>query len=225
MNARHLAMVGFASLVLSAPAIAATTLSDLGPNSFGIIQDGTSNTIQFGETTRVTVCFDNVTPPAGGIADGTSNTIIFGEGVGYRVTAGQVTPRGSIQQINDGTSNTIILGEIGGSFCLTNTDPLGPTDITDGTSNTIIIGENSSFDICFNNVNRGTGQITDGTSNTIIIGETESGLCYTGVTPDENIRVTGVPGPGALALLGAGLVALGAWARRRGRGSGLSPRG
>lgn len=53
-------------------------LANWGQNGLGIIADGTSNTIEFTETTRFDVCFDDVNVP-GGITDGTSNTIQFPE--------------------------------------------------------------------------------------------------------------------------------------------------
>ena len=184
---------------------AAVVLSYVSGGSFGFINDGTSNTIQFGVNTRIYACFDNVTIP-GAITDGTSNTILLSERVGLRVFPNTVTARQPIQQIVDGTSNTIMLPEAS-SRCFGNF-PVGEVidpSITDGTSNTIQFGENTQFDVCFNNVRLGT-QINDGTSNTIQFGENLSRLCYEHVRVADDFVALLVPEPGTLSLLGIALV-------------------
>jgi hypothetical protein len=114
------------------------------------IQDGTSNTVFFGEAPPA-----GGTPPApsapGAITDGTSNTLLIGESppdvdAGRGGTRGRPGTGGGRTQppttaggITDGTSNTFLIGEVlpGAS---------GPgaagevTGITDGTSNTIFFG-------------------------------------------------------------------------------------
>ena len=191
--------------IFAAGGAAATPIDDYvaswGQGGLGIVTDGTSNTIQFGENSQFDVCFDNVTLP-GGIADGNSSTILFGENSGLLVIPGGVGPRVPIGSITDGSSNTIFFGE---SLCLNDVvvDVLPPGGIEDGTSNTIVIGENSRLDICFSNVNR---QISDGTSNTIFLGEN---VCF------EDLRVAAVPEPPATALAIFALVAALPFARRR----------
>jgi hypothetical protein len=179
------------SLILSAGSAAALPgddyLANWGQGGLGIIQDGTSNTIQFGETSQFDICFDNVGVP--------SNSGVF-------VVPGAAGPRVPIGTITDGSSNTIFFGE---SLCLNDVvigDP-PPGGIEDGTSNTIIIGEGSRFDICFSNV---TQQITDGTSNTILLGES---VCF------EDLRVAAVPEPHAAALAFAALLAAVPYGRRK----------
>jgi hypothetical protein len=123
------------------------------------IQDGTSNTVFFGEA-----------PPAGGapaaapgatgtIADGTSNTLLIGESQpdadasrgGTRGRPGTYLPpaggdriqppatTGGGAGITDGTSNTFLVGEVlpGASGTGTAGEVTG---ITDGTSNTMFFG-------------------------------------------------------------------------------------
>jgi len=213
MKPAGLLIASLIAVALSGAAQAATTINQLSHGSIGFITDGTSNTIQLGETSNAVVCFRNVSPPSA-IGDGTSNTIQFTETVGFGFAGGQVYQYAPIQQIQDGTSNTIFLGEIGSSFCVRDADLLDPVTITDGTSNTIQLGENAIFDICFNNVRSGSA-IQDGTSNTIVLGELQSGLCFQNVGVDAELRITDVPAPAILTLLGAGLIGLGAAARRR----------
>jgi hypothetical protein len=193
------------SLILSAGSAAALPgddyLANWGQGGLGIIQDGTSNTIQFGETSQFDICFDNVGVP-GGIVGGSISTIRFGSNSGVFVVPGAAGPRVPIGTITDGSSNTIFFGE---SLCLNDVvigDP-PPGGIEDGTSNTIIIGEGSRFDICFSNV---TQQITDGTSNTILLGES---VCF------EDLRVAAVPEPHAAALAFAALLAAVPYGRRK----------
>ncbi len=202
-------------LIAAADVRALTYLSSVGQGSFGLIQDGTSNTVQFGEGAEAAFCFDAVSTP-GGIQDGTSNTILFGEAGGLSIVPGGVFARAPIGQIADGTSNTIFLGETPSSFCLGDAaigDPVAPGDIADGTSNTIVIGEGGRFDVCFRDVQIG---IQDGTSNTIQFGELQAQRCYQDVRLAGDLTVTsptGVPAPSSLALLLVGLAAIGRWRR------------
>jgi hypothetical protein len=140
-----------------------TYLTSWGSTGLGFITDGTSNTITFGETTSITLCFDGVGVSGGSgsstsnpIIDGSSNTIQFTESSGFRVNGGRVVSRRPIGQITDGTSNTIQIGEIpSNTFCLSDVRAT-PSEITDGTSNTILIGETSDFDVC---VGSGAGRV------------------------------------------------------------------
>lgn len=169
-----------------------------GASEIGVISDGTSNTIAFGETSPITLCFDGVSVnggvPGASIADGSSNTIQFGESGGVRVNVGRVLTRRPISEIADGTSNTIQLGETSSSsFCLEGVT--AAPDTTDGSSNTILIGEASHVDLC---------------------GGGSSRICV------EQARVTGstpvsVPEPATATLLLAGLGASGLFARWRAR--------
>ncbi len=193
-----MALIGTASATA-----AAGTLTGWGQGGLDItITDGTSNTIQFGETTRFNICFDDVGVP-GGITDGASNTIQFGESSALFIVPGGSGPRVPIGTITDGSSNTIFLGE-SLDLCLRNVaigdPPAG--GIGDGSSNTIVVGEDSRFDICLSNV-QVTQRIVDGSSNTILLGES---FCY------EDLQVAdataAVPEPVALALLLGGFAAL-----------------
>jgi hypothetical protein len=181
-------------------------LASWGQGGLTIIQDGTSNTITFGENTRFNVCFDNVGLP-GTITDGASNTIQFGENSPLFIVPGGTLPRVPITTITDGTSNTIFFPEANTDLCLRNVviDD-DPPAIADGTSNTIIIGEDSRFDICLSNVGI-TQRIADGTSNTIIIGESNG--CFT------DLQIAEVPEPPALAAAVIALALLPLAARRR----------
>lgn len=194
----------FAGIVLTwmAPAHGAVVLDSIGSSSFNLIADGTSNTIQFGESTRATLCFQNVTLPAG-ITDGTSNTIQFTETVGLEIIPGGFFAWGPVSQIADGTSNTIFFPEVGSSqICISDTQIEDPVEITDGTSNTIEFGENSRLDFCFNNAAVG---ISDGTSNTITFPER---VCYEDVQIADDLASSAVSEPASLALLLAGLSGL-----------------
>jgi hypothetical protein len=212
-----------AALVLAGGAAAsqaATTLTGLGDGSVRFISDGTSNTVQFGETSRASICFRDVTPTNFQLGDGSVRTIQVGEGFGlpFSYSASNLFQYNS--QITDGTSNTIFLGESLGagwqsSYCVTDADLLDPTTIGDGTSNTIDVGENGRFDLCFSNVRIGT--IADGTSNTIQFGENEARRCFNDIAFADDIQVSGVPAPGTLALLGLGLAGLGVVGGRRKR--------
>lgn len=187
-----------------APAHGAVQLTSIGSSSFGLISDGTSSTIQLGENTRATLCFQNVILPSG-ITDGTSNTIQFTEAVGLEIIPGGLSAWGPVSQIHDGTSNTIFLPEVGSSqICFRNTQIEDPVEITDGTSNTIEFGENTRFDFCFNNASVG---INDGTSNTISFPEQ---VCYQDVQIADNFSSSAAPvsEPASLALLLAGLFGL-----------------
>ena len=181
----------------------------------GIVVDGTSNTVLFGEQTRAFLCIrgGQITGNSP-INDGSSNTILFGESVVLRLNVGRVTQPAPILQIADGTSNTIIFGEIGTDFCLADiTIPLEP--IIDGSSNTILLGEQSRFDVCFDAVRVGT--VTDGTSNTVILGEVTDRSCYTDVSTPiaDGDPAANVSEPLSLALVGIGLAMLGLNGRRR----------
>lgn len=87
-SARRLALV--ASLLLLGQASSARAdvippigafLTGFGGGTFGFITDGTSNTIQFSDETRLAICVDDVvgSAPLSSIVDGSSNTIQFGE--------------------------------------------------------------------------------------------------------------------------------------------------
>jgi hypothetical protein len=214
----RIAFLAAAALSLALPlrAQAATVLSSLGPHSIGLIQDGTSNTLQLGEGVGASFCFDGVATP-GGITDGTSNTILFGEFGGLSVVPASILGRAPIGQIVEGSSNTIMLPEAS-SFCLADTaigDPVAPGAIADGTSNTIQFGKGSRFDVCLRDVRV---DITDGSSNTIQLGEIVPQQCYEDVRLAGDLTVTtpvAVTEPPALAALALGFAAL---LRRRGGG-------
>jgi hypothetical protein len=57
-------MVAIAGSGDATPA-AAGQLTGWGQGGLNVISDGTSNTIQFGETTRFNICFDDVGVPGG----------------------------------------------------------------------------------------------------------------------------------------------------------------
>ena len=208
------AVVLLATLAMPGVAAASPVLLGIAPDTWviGQLPDGTSNTIQFGETTRVDVCVPNAAVP-GGIADGTSNTIQFSEWQGLRVRWASRT--GSI---TDGTSNTINFGESQCFQGIPSPAPIGPPPggFPDGTSNTIVFGENPidlrdrAFDICFSNARFGT--INDGSSNTIVFGETVARRCFSGVEVGDSLDVT-VPAPAALPLIALAVPVL--WRRRR----------
>jgi hypothetical protein len=128
------------------------------------IQDGTSNTILFGESafnvrvgyagglltpigdgsvrtvTPNNFCLDNVTPITT-ITDGTSNTIELGEGSSIDVCVSNT--RQPITQITDGTSNTILLGEIIPRTCFDGVrlnDPPGALAPEPATATLLLLG-------------------------------------------------------------------------------------
>lgn len=191
----------------------ANYLTGFGGGTATFITDGTSNTIQFGEQTRLATCLDRVVidggAPLSSITDGTSNTIIFGPLLFLTLRVGQSLAYQPIGNIQDGTSNTIIVGENEPTRrCFS-----GDTEIidignatVDGTSNTIEFGENSRFDVCFRNVS--VGRIVDGTSNTIAFGEvTGDPVCFADVRVGTPATAT-VPEAGTLGLLAIGLAGL-----------------
>lgn len=201
----------FVGLVCPSLAQGAPLLQQLSPTGWTLgITDGTSNTVQFGESTRLDVCVPSTRVPSG-IADGSSNTLLFGEQQGVIVTWAQ---RASAPSITDGTSNTIFFGETQCLNGITSPQPaLG--EITDGTSNTIGVGEvidlrGVGFDVCFSQVRVGT--IVDGTSNTIQFGEAVN-RCYRDVRVGPDLVVQPVPAPSVLTLLACGL-GVAAWRRR-----------
>lgn len=214
-------IAGLAVLLLAGRAQAdpsGNVLTNWSQTGMGLITDGTSNTLLFGETTQLAVCLDGVSiqgsPLINTITDGSSNTIQFSEANPFRVNVGRVFSRQPISQIVDGTSNTIQFGEVqAGSFCLGGVTPL-PPGITDGTSNTIQFGEDSQFDVCVDNAV--VSSIQDGTSNTILFEEAVPRSCF------EGVRVRGAEGggpgvPEPAALLIFGLSGVAALARRRAR--------
>jgi len=204
----------------------------IAPQNIQDIQDGTSNTIFFGET------FDPTDPC--GIQDSTANTIVLGDAAGQcqgNVTsstflfAETLEPRRErpveLGGIQDGTSNTILFGE-------TNlTDPrdfiyrlvlvLGSTtteQIQDGTSNTILLGEGSVIEIATGNGYFGD-QIT-GAGSFLLAGPTGPfslalQIRPTNVAPGRGILLTipqdsvdinpvgEIPEPGAWGLTAIGL--------------------
>jgi hypothetical protein len=202
------------SIAVPASAGAAVLLNQWGNGTLGFIVDGTSNTIQLTETSRVAVCLDNVglSVPFADITDGTSNTLAFSEIAPWSLQVGFVRTRQPISSITDGTSNTIILGEAPqDALCFGDGSVIPP--ITDGTSNTIMFGEESSFDICVSDVR--IGSIVDGTSNTILFGEVASDpVCYAGARVAPAIAAA-IAEPPALALAGVGLLGFGLAMRRR----------
>jgi MYXO-CTERM domain-containing protein len=208
------AVVLLVTVAMPGLAAASPVLLGVAPGTWviGQLPDGTSNTIQFGENTRVDVCVPNAAVP-GGITDGTSNTIQFSETQGLRVRWASRTGT-----ITDGTSNTINLGESQCFQGIPSPSPIGPPPggFPDGSSNTIDFGEHPidlrdrAFDLCFSNARFGT--ITDGSSNTIVLGETVARRCFSGVEVDDALDVT-VPAPAALPLIALAAPLL--WRRRR----------
>jgi hypothetical protein len=202
------------SCIAMTQAHALAYLGSADQSGISIVVDGSSNTLLFGEETRVSLCI------RGGqvlgdspINDGSSNTIVFREGVAVRVDVVRVAQLAPVAQIADGTSNTIILGEIGMHFCLADiTIPIQP--IIDADSNTIVLDEQSEFDACFDGVR--IGAVTDGTSNTVVLGEITDRSCYTGVSaPPESLDpVANVSEPVSIALVGIGMAILGLYRRR-----------
>lgn len=191
-----------ACVLLAPPTMANTVLTGSGPGLFNFVTDGTSNTLLIGESTRLSVCFDQVgldTP--GSIVDGSSNTILLGESTSLTLQAGRVLPRLPIASIADGTSNTIFFGELDDSLCFA-----GDTRIVDpvaGIGNTIEFGDSSRFDICFRGARLGT--IQDGTSNTIQFGEVSSTpVCF----QDVEVAIDAPTAAAEPASLGAFAMAL-----------------
>jgi len=189
-----------------------TYLTGLGGGTFGLVSDGTSNTVLIGEQSRLSVCVDNATgsSPLSDIADGTSNTIQFGENLFLTLQVGSSLPYQPIANIQDGTSNTIFIGEnFSDERCFageTSIVDIG-NQFVDGTSNTIFIGEESRFDLCFRAVS--IGSVSDGTSNTILFGEvSQNPVCFTDVQVISPTATAEVAEPESLALLGLGLAAL-----------------
>ena len=105
------------------------------------VSDGTSNTIQVGESTATAT--PTRTPTPGTIQDGTSNTIQLGESTATATPTRTATRTPTPGTIQDGTSNTIQLGESTATATPTRTATRTPTPgtIQDGTSNTIQLGE------------------------------------------------------------------------------------
>ena len=206
----------FTSLGLAAvPAIvsAAPLLTQIGNGSWtfsessnGGISDGTSNTILFGEVTRLRICVPNSTLPSTPV-DGQSNTIQFSESTGIRFAWTSRAPG----QIVDGSSNTILFPE---AECYQGVVPPAPIGVRDGSSNTIVFGEHpirflpgTRFDVCFSGV-----QVRDGSSNTILVGENES-QCFRGAGVSDDLAV---PAPSVLTLVLAALGGFGIVRRTRG---------
>jgi hypothetical protein len=186
-----------------------------------IVVDGNSNTLLFGDETRISICIrEGRVAGDSPLNDGSSNTILFGEGLALNVNVVRVAQLALVTEIADGTSNTIILGEIGTNFCLGDiTIPTQP--VIDADSNTLLLDEQSLFDACFDRVRINT--VTDGTSNTIVLGEIIDRSCYTGVSvlPDDLGSAGSVSEPVSLALLGVGMVMLTLTRRRRSAATGV----
>jgi hypothetical protein len=138
------------------------------------IQDGTSNTILFSETSQGAVSGGTNTGfiGVGGasrleVTDGTSNTILFsetGRGVIGGGSTGTIGVSGSgLATITDGTSNTILISEGGraviGGGAVAGSIQVGDNgfaEITDGTSNTIILSESGAVDLRGGDLQGGT---------------------------------------------------------------------
>jgi hypothetical protein len=208
MRLRLLSLVLAMAACAPSAAQAGPLLISVTPNTWTFqVNDGTSNTILFGENTRYTLCLPRTI--TGGFADGTSNTIMFGENTGVRL---RWTSR--FGAVTDGTSNTISFSETSPLECFQGTrrpDPL-IDEINDGTSNTIVFGEDpfelgqDGFDACFTDVQ--VTRITDGSSNTILFGENR---CFSDVRVGPGIVVQ-APAPPLAALLA---MSAGAWGMRR----------
>ncbi|WP_374682027.1 hypothetical protein [Accumulibacter sp.] len=216
-------MLACGLLVLALPVVRAdvipsgtTYVTGFGSGTATFVTDGTSNTIRFGEQTRVATCLDGVIgrdAPLGSIVDGSSNTIIFGPSMFLSLQVGQSLAYQPIGNIQDGTSNTIFIGENEpGRRCFSGETAIIDVGnaVVDGTSNTIEFGENSRFDVCFRQVS--VGRIVDGTSNTLEFGEVMSSpVCFADVRVGTPAVATVAEGS-TLGLLAIGLAAL---ARRR----------
>ena len=201
----RLQYVAAAALIVLLPSLATAgpVLTEITPTTWTIsgITDGTSNTIQFGETTSVDVCVPQAAFPAG-ITDGTSNTIQFTENASPPVSCASRVP-----VVSDGTQrlNGIVAPQ-----------PVAGT-ITDANSNTLLFGKtpidlrDTAFDVCFSSVR--VGSVRDGSSNTIQFWDTAPRRCYDGLTVGATLDVT-VPGPGASSLV---TLALAVWTMRRRR--------
>ena len=152
------------------------TLTAWDDSSLTVFVDGTSNTILFGETSRVSGCVRQVRPVTS-IADGSSNTINFGELLDFCWDDEEELPlaRGGSSSIADGTSNTILFGE---------------------TSPYVFNSGRSTIDVCVSNPS-----IADGSSNTITLPEAGESLCLSGTVGTASVAE---PASGLLLMLGMG---------------------
>lgn len=152
MIAARILAVSLLVLGIQAAQAATTTLTSFGDGSVRFISDGTSNTIQLGETSSAVACFKNVSQPAS-ITDGTSNTLLLSEILGASFTAGHIYGYNNILPFfGDGSVRTVFPGGAldSYSYCLTEVDLLDPVGGHGQlSSNTIRIGEDGFFSICF----------------------------------------------------------------------------
>ena len=162
-------------IAAAAEPITGITLTRWDDTSLTVIVDGTSNTIVFGEASRVSGCVRRVAPVT--IVDGSSNTIVFGEIRDVCWDDEEELPlvRGGSSSITDGTSNTILIGE---------------------TSPYLFESGRSTIDLCVSNPS-----IVDGTSNTITLPEGGQALCLSGTVGTAAVPE---PASGLLLMLGVG---------------------